>query len=309
VCTQCNENAVLSDGICQCLRGYTELDNHCISSNFTAEININSNNKLQLTFEKTLETSLTPQEITIKTIPKINFDIKLYEYSSKTYYITPTFTTTVEIGTNLTLTIIKNPLYSQDNSLLTTYEFSVILNPIILDKPTTLSSVTTKTIEAASQTVFTTSIGTSIVSNPAAVWALINTLQLIYYIPLGSTPMTKGLQEFCLSLGNYNIIPNPMSMIFSYNLTTAPYYEAQDFGLKTSVFLINIGSSLLIIISFIILWPFIFLLSKFASRGIQRKANTLLKNYKYRFFIRFWTQTYIDIIVYALIQLKSVILI
>lgn len=309
ICTKCNENSILSDGVCQCIKGYIEADNSCISSNFTAKLDINANNKLQLKFEKTLEVSLIIKDMTIITIPNINFDIKIYEYSTKIYYITPTFGTAVEKNTALTLTIIKNPLYSQDNSLLTTYKFSVILNPVVNDNVTPFSTATTKTVEAAAQTVVTTSIGTSIVSNPAAVWALINTLQLIHYLPLGSTPMTKGLQEFCSTLGNYNIIPNPMHMFFSYNLTTPPYHEAKDFGLETSVFLINIGPNLLILISFIVLWPFIFLLSKLATGGIQRKANTLLKKYKYRFFIRFWTQVYIDTIIYSLIQLKSVILI
>ncbi|OMJ90959.1 hypothetical protein SteCoe_6627 [Stentor coeruleus] len=305
ICNQCDMNTILTDGICQCIKGYKELDNQCISSNFTANLDINTNNKLQLTFEKPLEEKLIAQEITIKTIPIISFDIKFYEHTSKIYYITPNFESSVKNGTILTLTITKNPLYSNDSSLLINYEFSVILNPIDNNKATTLSTETAKKIEAATQTVVTTSIGISIVSNPAAVWALINTLQLIYYLPLGSTPMTKGLQVFCSSLGNYNIIPNPMSIFFSYNLTTSPYHEANDFGLETSVFLINIGPNLLILFSFIILWPLLFLLSKLATGWIKRKSNTLLIKYKYRFFIRFWTQVYIDIIIYAFIQLKS----
>ncbi|OMJ95283.1 hypothetical protein SteCoe_1340 [Stentor coeruleus] len=305
ICTQCDENTILTEGICKCINGYIESDNHCISINFTANLDISTSNKLRLTFEKSLKETLKLQEITIKTVPNINFDINLYEFSSKTYYITPDFKSSVEKGTILTLIIIKNPLYSNDNSLLTTYEFSIILNQIENNKATTFSTSASKAIEAAAQTMVTTSIGTTIVSNPVAVWALINTLQLIYYLPLGSTPMTKGLQLFCSSLGNYNIVPNPMSMLISNNLTTPPYDEAEDFGLITSVFLINIGSNLLIICLFIVQLPIIVLLSKCEMRSIQRKANNLLKNYKYCFFIRFWTQAYIDTLIYAFIQLRS----
>ena len=105
----------------------------------------------------------------------------------------------------------------------------------------------------AAQVIAITSITLSILSNnPSAVWTLLNTIQIIQYIPLNSNPVTPELKAFITGLGQYNIIPNAFYYIFDSNTTGAPYLQASNYGFTTSVFLINFGqniSILLLIIS------------------------------------------------------------
>ena len=152
-----------------------------------------------------------------------------------------------------------------------------------------------------------TSIGSAILGSPSSAWALINTIQIIAYIPLSSNPLTTRLRAFKIGLGDFNIIPNAFEYIFSTDSTSEPYLEARNYGIDTSVFWINIGPSFTIFILALLLWPFVYLISKCKLGKISVKMLKILGNYKYSFFLRFWTQLYLDVGVFALVQLKSVI--
>lgn len=44
--------------------------------------------------------------------------------------------------------------------------------------------------------------------NPGSAWNLINTLQILAFIPMTNINITKKLVEFFAAILNYNIIPN-----------------------------------------------------------------------------------------------------
>ena len=168
------------------------------------------------------------------------------------------------------------------------------------------TSAISNSTAAAAQVIVSTSISLSIMSNPSAAWTLLNTIQMIQYIPLNSNPLTPGLQAFIKGLGQYNIMPNTFSYIFDSNATGPPYLQASNYGFTTSVFLINFGPDTFIFLLLLSLWPFILLISKIPCGKISMKMIKILGNYQYSFFLRFWTQAYLDIGIFAIIQLIAV---
>jgi hypothetical protein len=160
-------------------------------------------------------------------------------------------------------------------------------------------------IESMAQGAVSSSVSSSaIVSNPAASWVLVNTIHMIIYMPLNSIPYTQRIKDFARSIGGFNIIPNFIQMIFSGNSTSIPYFEARDFGFSTSLFWVNFGKNVIIFLFFVFMIPVLFGLSRIRKiSGICLKA---LSNYKFCFFLRFWIQIYLEIGIFALIQITSV---
>ena len=100
-----------------------------------------------------------------------------------------------------------------------------------------------------------------------------------------------------------------MPYIFSRSIADPPYKEAKEYGITTSSFWINIGPTVTVFLGMLILWPFIWLLSKFDLGKITLKIIKILGNYRYSVFLRFLAQAYLDVGLFSFIQIKSVIII
>jgi hypothetical protein len=159
---------------------------------------------------------------------------------------------------------------------------------------------------AEAKVVVSASIGCAIVGNPSTAWALINTIQLISYYPMNTNPLTPGLLAFFNNLGGYNILPNSMTYIFDMNSASPPYAEASNYGFISSVFFINIGSFVTSFLAITIFWPVAYILTKIKIGILAGETIKILGNYRYSFFLRFWTQSYLDLGFAAIIQLKAV---
>ena len=97
--------------------------------------------------------------------------------------------------------------------------------------------------------------------------------------------------------------------MFDPNSTSAPYTEASNYGFNSSVFWINMGPDMTGFIAIIVIFPVILLLSTIKVKKISEKASKYLLNYRYGVFLRFLIQTYLDIGIFAMVQLISVIFI
>jgi hypothetical protein len=220
--------------------------------------------------------------------------------------ITLQFTESVPKNTPLNFQITSVPLYSINNSQLENYIFTGKLyefNPAV-------SSAAVKQIAnqtaAASKVGVCTSVALSFISNPAATWAIINTIQLVQYLPLSDNPLTVGLRAFFTGLGGYNIVPSPIGTFLNPSATSDPYPEALNYGISSSVFWVNIGPECITFFTILALWPVVYVLSKFRRFRTTAKIIKMLGNYRYSFFVRFWIQVYLDVGFYAIVQVKSV---
>jgi hypothetical protein len=153
------------------------------------------------------------------------------------------------------------------------------------------------------------SVLVALMSNPACFWVFMNTLEIISFLPLNDVPYSDQLEKFFTSFGTFNLIPNPLKDLVSFDESLTPYSEAKNYGFDTSLFHINAGSYLINLAFFLILIPILYIGQKCCFRFLSEKCGKWLQNYKYNFFLRFWVQSYLNLTILAAIQLKSVIFI
>ena len=146
-----------------------------------------------------------------------------------------------------------------------------------------------------------------LLSNPSTLWSIINTIQLLIFMPLNSIPYPDKLNKMSQTLIEYNLMPNIFSKLFESNCTSEVYDRAKEFGIGSSVFFLNCGK---------IIATLTYLISGLTFGGIIAKSylqklkfeELKLKN-QFNVLIRFWIQGYLEIGLYSMIQLKSVIFI
>ena len=146
----------------------------------------------------------------------------------------------------------------------------------------------------------------SIISNPSAAWTLISTIQLVSFLPLSKNPLPATMNQYCTAIGSYNMIPNIFESWIDKNTSTAPFHEATKIGIKSSIFILNAGSDLTILIIFLSFLPFIVMFSSTELGKITLKFKEKLHEYRYDIFIRFWMQTYLNFGIFAIINYESV---
>ena len=307
-CDQCVSNATLANGQCSCLTGYQSNGTSCIEYYFTASLITTftrNQNKLQLSFSAPPITPLSSSHFSITT-PNLNItSLLFYPKDTSTYIFSLLFDMTVPDLSPVLITILQSPLYSTQNSQLKAYTLQGYLHKF--DPIRSSAVVVTAKAAAASQVAVSSSLASALFGNPAAAWAMINTIQIVAYLPISANPLTPNLIAFCTGLNSFNIIPNPMAYIFNSNSTSQPYTEASNYGINTSVFWVNIGNDVAIFMGLLALWPFMLIFSKLKIGKIAVKFAKLLGNYRYSVFLRFWIQVYLNGAFFAIIQLKAVI--
>ena len=135
---------------------------------------------------------------------------------------------------------------------------------------------------------------------------LINTLQIIYFIPLSRNPLTPAVVRFCLSVTDYNIVPNIPEIYIENNSTSLPFKEAKDIGIDSSLFLINFGSEITLLSLALLFLPIYLIFTIFKFNCLKKFLTFCQKNLKYSFFIRFWLQNHLLLGVYAYLNFDAV---
>ena len=158
------------------------------------------------------------------------------------------------------------------------------------------------------------SVGLSLMSGtPSTVWMFLNTVLLVHYMPLQISNAPIAFQEFTkqFNLDFVKLIPylsdiettdsiegsQPPENWRSYGVETASLYT----NIRNALFLYSLGIVLLLI----------FTLSYFISKRLPEKYKLFFENrlndMKWCFFFRLWIQTYLSIIVGALLSAGTVI--
>ena len=306
-CEKCVENSFLDlNSECYCNQGFTERNNDCEENIFTAHFRVLSNRFCRILFSENIY-NLNSSDFNFSIGNRSDFEVNLLKIKKNSEYVFGfIFKNEVKEGTFIYVNITKKPLYSKKYSRLNDYEFIGILPqfiPVVIDPG--VQAVLNSSV-AAAQTMVSSSVGAALISNPSAAWALLNTIQILIYLPLNSNKMTENIKRFLSGFSGYNIIPNVMKFVFSHDSCSEPYLEARRFGINTCVFLLNMGPNFMTLISVLLIWPFIYCLSKCKKGKIAAKSLKLLGNYRYSFFLRYWTQIYLEAGIFAIIQIKSV---
>lgn len=103
-------------------------------------------------------------------------------------------------------------------------------------------------------------------------------MQFISYFPLSADKAIS--QEFCTSMGDFNIMPNPVSYMFNLGSSSKPFNEAEKIGIQSSVFWVNAGPSATYLLIMLILHPIPTIILKLQSLRLHTTIKSLKDNYK-----------------------------
>ena len=293
-CIQCSSNSSLKNEMCECNQGFIYSSSSCEASYFYLSFIKYRFMTFQLRFTDDLTESLETSDLSIYIYQTLTH-FELSKISESTYLMIIDKNITLNESTKVLLFINKSPLYSISNSQLHSYSANLTLYS---------KRITNNDVSSASQTLAGVSVGTAVASNPASCWMLINTLQMVSYLPFNSIPYTGNLQEFASSIGEYNIIPNFLAFVIDPNSSSEPYQPAKDSGFETSVFWINFGKFFTVVLVGVVMIP-VFYLGLHAPL-LKNFCWNILRQYKFSFFLRFWLVAYIPVGIYSIVQIHAV---
>ena len=299
-CLNCTSNTLRRTGSCSCLPGYSQSQDNrtCIEKYFYSNLKITSNQNLILTFNESLSASLRESDLRIR-IKHVKYDFYLKQSNISSYKLIIIGLNSINKTLDVELKILKKNIYSRKKSKLFNY---VIIGKIYPSSKTGIDFGSG--LGPATQIAVASSVGIAMVSNPAGLWSLINTIQLITYMPINAVPYSTRLEDTATSMMNYNIIPNLFSYISNKNATKIPNNEVRDFGIDSSVIVLNIGSIWMVFITSAFSTFLLFLLARYFKRS-EKIQNLYIKS-KYNILIRFWIESYLELSIYGFIQVRAV---
>jgi hypothetical protein len=288
----------VSQGLCVCLKGQDLVNEICQNKYFELEIAVLSNNTLHFQFSEELELMLNESAVDLSIFGEEKL-LKIVEVDRNRLMVSMKNVDFFNVSTPFSI-YIESPIYSANNSQLLTYEY---FGNFPASPPTAFAQAVKSTIKG----IMASSFASAMMSNPASCWVLINTIQVIIYLPLCPLKYSMEILEFLQALAGYSIVPNILELFFDAKASSKPIDRVQRVGLTSTVFWVNIGPSAVILIVYIALLPFAFVGSKLPY--ISETCLNFLKNFRYSIFIRFWIEVYLEAGIFALIQIQSVILI
>lgn len=266
-------------------------------------------NIIYLILDKPLKTNLNESDFSINFIPNVSVN---YDFStnSSNFYIFKLFPEEdVKKGTSIILVIVSSKvIISIDHYVLNqrTFTNKLYQYDFPYQSPKSVQAVSNSTKKVV-QAAASSSILVGLLSNPSCFWVLMNTLEIISFLPLNDIPYSAQLETFFTSFGVFNLVPNPIKDLVSFDQNLTPYSEAKNYGFDTSLFHINAGTYLVNLAFFLLIIPFLYLGYKIPNKFLSDKCKKLLNNYRYNFFLRFWIQSFLNLTILACIQIKSVI--
>ncbi|CAG9335917.1 unnamed protein product [Blepharisma stoltei] len=174
-CLTCIENSYLSSGLCKCNVGFNGTTN-CTEIWFYANLTVNEDNSLNLTFSNDLAVSLDSMDvlISIANVSDTNLTWTMEERNSSFYLISLDILTKVSTGTQVTLKFLnKNLVVSVSNELLknhTLISYLYYYNPYSEDP--TIHAIASQTT-AVVQSITGVALALSFINpNPSSLWSM-----------------------------------------------------------------------------------------------------------------------------------------
>ena len=207
-CKQCVINSNFTENkTCACNEGFEVIEKSCQAKYFYASLYVSSINLLFVNFSEATKDELIEDNFEIYVGNRTDFKWSLVKAKDKIeYWFRLSFEKAVNNGTVIQVFINESILLSLNGSQLKDYRIYNVLpgySPINPSIKVILNSTA-----AAAQAVVSTSVGASLVSNPAAAWALLNSIQILIFLPLNRNNMTENVRAFLSGFSGYNILPN-----------------------------------------------------------------------------------------------------
>ena len=307
VCTSCIENAYLnSNSTCVCEFPFFVNQTVCQRDYFYASISIDKDNEVTVSFTDSLQKDLSKSDFQFSLKNQtINYEFSVEKTSSNEYKIEMEFKGFVSEGEEMTLEF-KNPLEIMSVSELVLHPEPIKGSLSLYSPGQILMEAVAATAATAATGAVSAGAGSSILTpNPAGLWAILNTVEILSYIPVTNNRLTPTVTGLFKGFGSINPLPNVFEYFIDPDLGMSTSLAEKKNGLKSSLFLVNAGQALSAFFLVILLYPVIWVFSKCKYEEVRNKFKKMLGGYKYGVFIRYWIQCYFDLALAVIIQLTS----
>jgi hypothetical protein len=271
-----------------------------------------------LDFTSTLKSELQSSDITLQVLDASEGYIPVQWtlnplVSSLSYSLNLTFAA-ISPGNASEVTLVftkTGNIQSTQGAYLNVSTLTGLLHPIQAKATAgiSLSSQAATTASAASQTAIATSTLSSIINgSPSSFWSLLNQLQLITYIPLSALPIPARFADTLAALNVNSFLMNPFSYVFqthSYGDCTGVPNFAENYGIDTSLLLLNSGIMFTAAVTCAISYLQVFLISKCGFKWLRTYFAKQLVSFRWGVFLRYWLQVYMDVGLYSILQLRT----
>eukprot|EP00361_Fabrea_salina_P006010 CAMPEP_0202439950 /NCGR_PEP_ID=MMETSP1345-20130828/36434_1 /ASSEMBLY_ACC=CAM_ASM_000843 /TAXON_ID=342563 /ORGANISM="Fabrea Fabrea salina" /LENGTH=1132 /DNA_ID=CAMNT_0049054511 /DNA_START=125 /DNA_END=3523 /DNA_ORIENTATION=- len=303
-CSSCVGNAFINpNSTCECERGYVEEYGFCNRGTFSGSLT-KEESTFTLEFTQNPASELQLEDFDLHTQNKsIKFEFTMKTLSVGKYEFSLEFKSYVSKGEVMFLDLLKSELVSTSDFLLESLSFETQLERF---DP---ADGITKQAQESAQTTSSVTTGASggaalLNANPAGVWAMLNTIQDLSYIPLSSNALTPTLRGHFKGLNIADRVPNVLEYTCDSSSYSNPHYYSKEYGFESNLLLLNAGRNIMVLAGLLVSWPVVWGLSKVPF--LESLLTKLLKQFKYNIFIRFFIQSYFDLAIACFIQICSV---
>jgi hypothetical protein len=301
-CSECIQNAFLVDSSCFCKPGYGTLVNNCTQAFFKVSVTINQTNSLTLIFEE--PTSLYLSNLTLS-LNNTNLNFSIEKQDEKSYCITPDYLGDIPKKSNLKITL--DPLVSKNNSLL----FNTVLHIELLETSSFSSEKKNQVKIAAAKSLASqgTTVGLSITVGLSFVnldfnslFSFISTAEIFYSTALFNLNLDSVLLEFLIGMRIQSKVPNIFKYIIKEESGSSIPTKYITYGYSTNLFLLNVGIHLTLLALFLLQAGTLCALSM--STTFERKLKTIRQMFRYGIFLRFWVQTFLELLLVSSLGIR-----
>ena len=294
-CQGCSDvNSFLnSNRTCECNTGYSWNTTTCIRNEFYALISLNSQNVASIIFTEDLNEDLETNNIqALYNGAPQNFTLQKNDNSSYLVYVS--FATAISDGDKLQITF-EQTIISILGSLLSTKSLTISL--FAADSNAVASVKNAITYAQVSLTIGLGAVfACSCISfDPITFFNFLNNIQLFYYVMLYQVSIDAVLIAFLNILNPNSWLPNVFSYAVNQNDGVPLDAAFNNFGNNVNLILINSGQTLTMLAILLMVPLTAYFFRNIRIPAIRVRVRKLLVDYKYRAFLRFFLQAFLEL--------------
>lgn len=299
-CRKCTEFKCL-----ECGQGFALVDGVCNRDELELVIDVLANNTILFSFSEFLMNPLKTDEFTTQIEGQAYFHS--LQMTNKGLYEVNIEYTTFTVQQVEAIIIFHLPIVSESNSLLLKTNYNCILI-----RPKQNGFKLSPLLNSLSNSVKYSVIGSGLTSmfinsNQGSIWVTFNTIQTLSYIPLINVKIPDFLKFFLIGVRPITILPNFWNY-FGILTCDTPQISRQfyDYGFTCKNFLLNCGEFLFVFSAGIGIFVLLSIAYIFSCKQCKVFVYKQLLKFRYAFFIRFWIQSYVELMLATVISINFV---
>mmetsp|Transcript_26350 Transcript_26350/g.47291 ORF Transcript_26350/g.47291 Transcript_26350/m.47291 type:complete len:934 (-) Transcript_26350:220-3021(-) len=311
-CYACIPEAELNTltNTCKCREGYFETNEGCSPNlrEVTATLFVETDDTLVITFSEPLVRGLRKSDAVLQIPDLKDFSYDLSQVSDYVYEIEISNYEDIEEGWPAYVTFIFPGELTDSTAELVTLS----LNGILYYKKAMLTETEkeaerTKAYTSSVMTgVITTAVLTSaITGNLSSAFSVINTIQIIAFIPWCDLDLPLPLSAFLTSLLNFNLIPNVFQFFVPDGGPDTPA-RAKRVSIESHLFLMNGGELLTTLIAGLFYLPLALMLQKVIRVNmVKNYFASVVRDFRWNYFVKFCFEAQLEMTIAALMQMTA----